>query len=335
MSEVRKSGNRRALRCLLVLGLTAGAAAAIGALTASGGPAAAAVGHPRSSARVSLLAATPAQVAQAVRAAVHLKVVPDHVRPPLQNASNDNERIYYQDCPAAQKAQDAQFGECVYGPPSGKKLVVLFGDSHAGMWFDGIRGAVKIAGQRLRIFYHSACVAPSITLWSQEHRAVDKDCDSWRARAIKAIRAVRPDIVIVTSASYLQHLDGTHFATGDQWRTALETTLRRLAAPRRRLIVLGDLPVPRQPVPECIAAHLKSVGDCATTTKDALADVLVGAERAAARSVGARYVDVTPWFCATLCPPIINGIVVYRNQFHITATYSLYLRGVLRQGLGL
>ena len=35
------------------------------------------------------------------------------------------------------------------------------------------------------------------------------------------------------------------------------------------------------------------------------------------------------WFCSDVCDPIIGNMVVYQNQYHITAAYSRYLSGVV------
>jgi hypothetical protein len=40
-------------------------------------------------------------------------------------------------------------------------------------------------------------------------------------------------------------------------------------------------------------------------------------------------VDTTPWFCSDVCAPIVGDMVVYQNEYHITAAYSRYLSGVV------
>ena len=38
---------------------------------------------------------------------------------------------------------------------------------------------------------------------------------------------------------------------------------------------------------------------------------------------GAEYVDTLPWFCAHgRCPLVVDNVVVYRDQDHITTTYA-------------
>ena len=50
---------------------------------------------------------------------------------------------------------------------------------------------------------------------------------------------------------------------------------------------------------------------------------------------GARYVDVTPWFCSTICTAVVGRYEVYYDQYHVTADYSIVLEQVLQQALRL
>jgi hypothetical protein len=43
--------------------------------------------------------------------------------------------VTFREPPAALSARVAEVPECVYGNPSSKTTVVLFGDSHAMQWF--------------------------------------------------------------------------------------------------------------------------------------------------------------------------------------------------------
>jgi hypothetical protein len=59
------------------------------------------------------------------------------------------------------------------------------------------------------------------------------------------------------------------------------------------------------------------------------------AEKRAAASEGARYVDVTPWFCARACSPVIGDYDVYWNDTHVAVGYSQFLEGALATTLDL
>jgi hypothetical protein len=59
------------------------------------------------------------------------------------------------------------------------------------------------------------------------------------------------------------------------------------------------------------------------------------AKRRAAAYEGVLYVDVTPWFCARACSPIIGNYQVYAVGGHVATAYSRFLEGVLEQRLAL
>ena len=57
-------------------------------------------------------------------------------------------------------------------------------------------------------------------------------------------------------------------------------------------------------------------------------------ENAAVSEAGAKLIDPANWFCtATTCPAVIDGIVVYSDNSHVTATYTAWLAPVLGQAL--
>ena len=53
------------------------------------------------------------------------------------------------------------------------------------------------------------------------------------------------------------------------------------------------------------------------------------------RGQGCSHVDAIPWFCARTCSFVIGHYDVYLTRDHITAAYSLYLRGALAGALDL
>jgi hypothetical protein len=59
------------------------------------------------------------------------------------------------------------------------------------------------------------------------------------------------------------------------------------------------------------------------------------AEKQAAAAVGARYIDVTPWFCAQRCSAVIGKYDVYFNYSHVAIGYTDFLAGVLAQAIDL
>ena len=59
------------------------------------------------------------------------------------------------------------------------------------------------------------------------------------------------------------------------------------------------------------------------------------AERQAAASTGAHYIDTVPWFCSSVCTDVIGHYRPYWDGYHVTASYSMALGQVLENALDL
>jgi hypothetical protein len=269
-----------------------------------------------------------------VTAAGSTTALPSDLNPKLEDAEDDQERLPQDHCAGDKIDADTQFGECVYGDTSAPKTLILLGDSHAGMWSTSLDLAGRRAGWQLLMYAQSGCPAPRITFFKND--APNTGCDDFREKAIQAIVVAKPDAVLVTSATFLQRTGGgsDDYASAEEWQAGLTGVLTDLKASGARLIVLGDMPVLEQPAAECLAAHQQDVQGCGTPRDVALADVYHAAEKAAANATGATYIDPTDWFCAETCPPIVGSMLVYRNRFHVTATYATFLAGAVRMAIG-
>jgi hypothetical protein len=283
--------------------------------------------------------ASNAQVLAAVRAAQSITKVPSNLTPVLTN-ENDIEVLNTGVCPAHYSApkvglDSLHFGQCTYGDPNGKRLLVIFGDSHAGMWLTAIRYAAARAGWRVRIFYFPGCPAPDLTFYSQTSGTPDLGCNQFRTAAIKAMRKLHPAMLVVTSATLSQEVGKDQIATSAQWETGLSKTLSLLTMPGTQLDVMGDIPVLAEDDATCLAAHETNVKACMTPIAQAETGVYNSAEEQAAAANGAKYISTSQWMCTQLCVPIVGHIRVYNNQFHISATYARYLSGAVQTTLGL
>ena len=233
--------------------------------------------------------------------------MPSNLAPALTN-ENDIEVLNTGVCPAHYSAPKVgldplHFGDCAYGDASGKRLLDIFGDSHAGMWLTAIRYAAARTGWKVRIFYFPGCPAPDITFYSTQTNSPNTGCNAFRTDAIAAIRKTHPAMVVVTSASFEQQVSKGVAATSAQWETGLSKTLSMLKMPGTQLAVMGDIPILSQDDPTCLAAHETDVKACVTPLATAETGVYVSAEEQAASANGAllrpdRAVDLRP----TLCP---------------------------------
>jgi hypothetical protein len=304
---------------LLILGLLAGAVACTGTPPPA----------PRRSAPPA--PAVPlADVLAAVRKAPAIRAVPAGLTPPVATAGQDpgfdNDR-----CEAGPEAD--RVDACVFGDPASSTKVVLYGDSHAGMWLPALAEIARRRHWQLRLFGKPACPVAHLRVWNQQQGRPFAECDRFRAYAESQILAERPGLVLVTSESYAQKADPGVPITQDGWQAGLTRTLGTLRRSGARVVVIGDTPVLAESAPDCVAAHPQNVAACGTTRAAATERVWNAADQAAARETGSAYVSVLPWLCTAVCTPVIGNVLVYRNRFHLTATYARLLNGVLESAL--
>jgi len=279
--------------------------------------------------------ASNAQVLRAVQQAQSLQTVSPNIQPSLSNttdvaqADGDGAPSVYQ----CHKIPSYAFGGCAYGDPKGKKLMVVYGDSHAEMWASALSSIASRIGWRLELFALPGCPAPDLSFISFQTNSANTQCTAFHKYAPPAIKALHPALVVVTSESTQQVSQGV-YATPAQWESGLIATFRSLSETGTILKMIGDIPEWENDDADCLAAHMSSLQSCAATRVEALSVNLSAEKDASARS-GVQYIPSTPWICAAECEPVVSNIRVYLNEFHLTGTYAQYLSGVLQRAMNL
>jgi hypothetical protein len=278
--------------------------------------------------------ATADQVLALVNAASKIKKVPADLAVPVSAAVDDGPEAGWDGCLAEETASQVQ-DDCVYGDRNGTKTVVLYGDSHAGMWESAFDVAGRRTHTRVVLLAKPACAVPTLHFWLETTQRPNTECDAWHDWATAKITALKPDTVVLTSLFQGPRDFDKKDITEAQWAAGMATTIKAVKASGAKVVVLGDMPYLEQSAPECLAAHADDVTACARPADEAIFAGHAAEEKATARANGATYVDTTPWFCSDECDPIIGNMIVYQNEYHITAAYSRYLSGVVASAVGM
>ena len=110
----------------------------------------------------------------------------------------------------------------------------------------------------------------------------------------------------------------------------MDRTLERLVPLAARVIYIGDSPLATQDPPRCLAANPMSTLACATPVSSAIDATWLADERQAADVAYTGFVDPTPWICpSSPCPVVIDGVLVFRDMGHLTATFASTLADLL------
>jgi peptidoglycan/LPS O-acetylase OafA/YrhL len=248
-------------------------------------------------------------------------------------ARADIPSIYARGCHADFAVTDVR--ECTSGEPDARSTVVLFGDSHAAHWYPALERLAASSGWRLVSITKSGCPAVDVTVVNAVLRREFRECDEWRAKALRGIAAMGPALVVMGNSSRYGVPPALWEAGARRTLTALEEGGVRAA------VLMRDTPVPGFSVPLCLARadyrHRPAEGLCAFDREAALSAgrAIDGAERRAANaSPRGSVVDMSTSICPlTRCPVVVAGRVRFSDGNHLTATYSAELADELRIAL--
>jgi peptidoglycan/LPS O-acetylase OafA/YrhL len=221
---------------------------------------------------------------------------------------------------------ETEVPECVYGNPSSKTTVVLFGDSHAMQWFPAFNKLAKERDWRLVGLTKAACPPAEVHIYNASLRRAYRECDVWREQMLERIVQEENPSLIVTSSlpTYRPREEGKRLprdASADAMVDGYASTLRMLRGTGAPVALIEEVPHPNKNIPECVSRSLDNLQRCATPRSEALDYPKVNT-RAAREVEGVRLIDPTSVVCLEKsCPAVIGDVLVYRNGAHLTATY--------------
>jgi hypothetical protein len=163
------------------------------------------------------------------------------------------------------------------------------------------------------------------------------NCLAYRAHSIEAVIKKRPAAVILsTSDEYVSRGDD-HFSdykvSRETWVEAQRATFKKLAQAGLKVIVLRDVPLVPFDVPSCLsrrAAGLLFAGDCTfEPNRSRIAEARL-LQDIAAFGLDVRFADMSDRVCPTSpCATMRDGMTIYTDDDHITATFSRSVGDVL------
>ena len=251
--------------------------------------------------------------------------LPADVRPSLVDARGDEERLRRDGCLAYEMVTKP--ADCVYGVRDGTFTVALVGDSHAAQWFPALERLAKHEGWRIVTFVKVACPFIDMRVANTALKREYRECAAFNEATIDRLRSIRPDLTLVSMSRIAIHPlsadDDTVAAKG----AAVGRMLDRLTG---RVAIIVDTPYAGWDVPGCLSAHEDDVTACAIPRSTAFTDHLGGLETVAAKASGAGRIDLTKRVCVgSPCSVVVNGMIVFRDIGHLTATFSRSLAPAL------
>ncbi|WP_433791807.1 acyltransferase family protein [Actinoplanes sp. CA-252034] len=223
--------------------------------------------------------------------------------------------------------------DCSY--TTGRRTVVLFGDSHALQWFPTLETLARQNGWRLYSFTRSSCSPAQIALDERRARARYLACDAWRTEVVARIGRLRPDLLVVSSSvNYRQVLTGRPADPDAVWQTGWLRTLATLKRFAHRVTLIADTPFLTVAPADCLSTHSTAVSRCAAPRADVLPEPRWREQlRAISVASGVPVIDPVPWLCTTRCPLVVGDTLVYRDSNHLTEAYARLVAPLLKPHL--
>lgn len=240
--------------------------------------------------------------------------------------------------PLEARKDHPQVGECQVEPSavtspacrfgSGGERVVLFGDSHASQWFPVAQRIAAARGWSVEVLTKSGCPVPQLKVTNPQLGREYRECDQWREHALQRIASGAPPKLIVVGTL------NRYASDAESLVAAWQEPLARLVATGARVAYLRDTPFPAMDVPTCLSGALHSPQACAFSRDAALWADPVADEVLAGRHTGAVVVSVNDVLCPGLsCPTVLDGVVLYRDDAHLTNTAVTLLAPRIEQAL--
>ena len=205
--------------------------------------------------------------------------------------------------------------------------VAIFGNSHMGQWYPTFAMLGHNRRWQVDTYLFGACatilrpvdVAPG-TETSPEA------CVQLLQDQIDAMATGGHDLIVVSSFTGNSPISAADY----------DTTIAALAATGVPVAVLRNTPTPLEgeEVADCVARHLDDTTECDGDADEWIRPDPLADEAAAVADPRIHVVDVNQYICPDeTCPSVIGGVIVYRDNVHMTATYARTLAPMLADHL--
>ncbi|MFD3806746.1 acyltransferase family protein [Streptomyces sp. NPDC058619] len=212
--------------------------------------------------------------------------------------------------------------DCLFGAVDSPDRIVLLGDSHAGQWFSPMLALAAERGWALQELVKQGCPLPRLEVHSPQLGRVYRECDTWRADALERLRKQpKPRLIVIASLNRYT-ADAQLLAEG--WERTLEP-LRALGVP---IVYIEDTPVPGTDVPACVSGSPESPGACAFSRAGSRQPDPLALRIASGALPGVRSISVNPVLCpgdGPTCPAVVDRILLYRDDAHLTNVAAVVL----------
>lgn len=249
------------------------------------------------------------------------------LRPTPAQAPNDVEELWHNGCFTFFESIKP-VPNCVFGDLTSSYKVAIVGDSHTSDFFPAFNAIALARHWRLYTFVKADCPFIDIPIFNAATMRPYPHCLEYDQAVLARLQQLQPDLTITIPFRWIYPRD----AAQNSPQATGAAIGRMLAQVPGLKVVIVDSPYSNRNVPTCVALH--GADACAIPRKVALSGGVKIREHEAAVVGGGRYLNLTPLICAGWpCRVVTDGILEFRDQHHLTATYTASLTSIVDAGL--
>jgi hypothetical protein len=147
---------------------------------------------------------------------------------------------------------------------------------------------------------------------------------TWNRAVVSKLQKSPADLVIISMSRWIFTTSNINVTTQTNALTSMINKIPKSS----KVVIIQDPPLPTsQSVPECLSSYLNDYRRCAYTRTVGFGSYMGQREQNAAKATGAGLIVLTDQICPGTgsCPVVINNIIVWRDQHHLTATFAATL----------
>lgn len=229
---------------------------------------------------------------------------------------------------------DDRLKVCSEGPKTGAALrVALVGDSHSNQYLSTLKELAAQYRWRFDVHGKTGCIWTAAT--QKDSVSWTEECESWKRKLNERLTTVEPYDVVITSyyaSSPIRQDSGKSLKNSiidgfiDVWRPVTERGTQ--------IVAIRDNPRARADYLTCIDRNRSDPARACSVPESDAYRFFDGQPGAVAKVAGAHLLDLGAFFCQhQTCPPVIGGVIVYRDPSHLTSSYARTLTPMLRDGV--
>jgi hypothetical protein len=203
-----------------------------------------------------------------------------------------------------------------------------------GMWLPALDEIGRTDGFKVVPYVKWACTSFDLPTGSGR-KSGPTSCDEFRSWTLSQLQALEPDIILLGGRALPPNLDADPDELVGVWDAGVRSTVKAMSKLAPDVRIMGDVPGTDTDPGDCLSQEGSTMATC---TMDATTRSVTGivATRRVAEELGVPYVNVAPLTCyEQRCPLVVGQTVVYRDDNHITMTWSRRLVDELRARMAL